>query len=31
VYVLDVDDRERRRIAIADGYAAYLDWRPEPD
>jgi TolB protein len=31
VYVIDVDDRERRRIAIADGYAAYLDWRPEED
>lgn len=32
VYVIEVDDRERRRIAIADGYAAYLDWRPEePD
>lgn len=31
VYVIDVDDRERRRIAIADGYAAYLNWRPERD
>jgi TolB protein len=31
VYVIDLDDDERRRIAIADGYAAYLDWRPEPD
>lgn len=32
VYVIEVEDRERRRIALADGYAAYLDWRPtEPD
>jgi TolB protein len=32
LYLIDLDKHERRRFAIADGYAAYLDWRPtEPD
>lgn len=29
LYVVDLDKHERRRFVIADGYAAYLDWRPE--
>ena len=28
LYLVDLDKHERRRFAIADGYAAYLDWRP---
>jgi TolB protein len=31
VYVIEVGDDERRRIALADGYAAYLAWRPEEE
>jgi Tol biopolymer transport system component len=30
LYLIDLDKSdERRRFALADGYAAYLDWRPE--
>ena len=32
LYLIDLDKRERRRFALADGFVAYLDWRPEePD
>jgi TolB protein len=33
LYVVEFDEEEgkRRRFALADGYAAYLDWRPKPD
>ena len=31
VYVIDLDERERRRIVLADGFVAYIDWRPEPE
>ena len=30
LYLVDLDKHERRRFVVADGYAAYLDWRPEP-
>jgi TolB protein len=31
-YVVDLDDEgKRRRFALADGFAAYLDWRPKRD
>jgi Tol biopolymer transport system component len=30
LYVIDVEKNERRRFVIADGFAAYLDWRPKP-
>jgi len=29
LYLIDLDKHERRRFVIADGYAAYLDWRPD--
>jgi Tol biopolymer transport system component len=28
LYVIDLDERERRRFVITDGFAAFLDWRP---
>ena len=32
LYLIDLDKGERRRFALADGFVAYLDWRPEePD
>jgi Tol biopolymer transport system component len=32
LYLIDLDKDERRRFALADGFVAYLDWRPEqPD
>jgi TolB protein len=31
LYVIDIQKRERRRFVLADGYAAYLDWRPIQD
>jgi hypothetical protein len=30
LYAIDVEKQERRRFVIADGFAAYLDWRPKP-
>lgn len=30
LYVIDVEKQERRRFVIADGFAAFLDWRPKP-
>jgi Tol biopolymer transport system component len=29
LYLIDTEKHERRRFVIADGYAAYLDWRPD--
>jgi Tol biopolymer transport system component len=31
LYVIDLDKNERRRIALAEGFVAYLNWRPEPE
>jgi Tol biopolymer transport system component len=31
LYVIELDEGTRRSFAIADGVAAYLDWRPKPD
>jgi Tol biopolymer transport system component len=31
LYLVDMENNERRRFALADGYAAYLDWQPESD
>jgi hypothetical protein len=32
IYTIDLDDENtRRRIALADGYVAYMDWRPKPE
>jgi Tol biopolymer transport system component len=31
LYVIDVDEDTRRRIALADGYVMYFDWRPEEE
>jgi Tol biopolymer transport system component len=32
LYLIDLEKKERRRFVIADGFAAFLDWRPkEPD
>jgi TolB protein len=32
LYLIDLDKRERRRFALADGFVGYLGWRPEePD
>jgi Tol biopolymer transport system component len=30
LYLIDREENERRRFALADGFAAYLDWRPRP-
>jgi Tol biopolymer transport system component len=30
LYIVDVEKNERRRFVFADGFAAYLDWRPKP-
>jgi Tol biopolymer transport system component len=30
LYVIDLEKKERRRFVVADGFAAYLDWRPKP-
>ena len=30
LYVIEVEEQVRRRFVIADGFAAYLDWRPKP-
>jgi Tol biopolymer transport system component len=31
LYLVDVEEGERRRFVVTDGFAAYLDWRPEPE
>jgi Tol biopolymer transport system component len=31
LYTIDEEKKERRRFAIADGFAAFLDWKPEPE
>jgi Tol biopolymer transport system component len=32
IYTVDLDEENtRQRIALADGYVAYMDWRPEPE
>ena len=30
-YIIDIEKGERRRFALADGFAAFLDWRPLRD
>jgi Tol biopolymer transport system component len=30
LYLIDVEEGERRRFVITDGSVAYLDWRPKP-
>jgi TolB protein len=30
LYVIDLDENERRRFVVTDGFAAFLDWRPKP-
>jgi Tol biopolymer transport system component len=30
LYLIDLEEEERRRFVLADGFAAYLDWRPKP-
>jgi Tol biopolymer transport system component len=30
LYLIDLEENERRRFVVSDGFAAYLDWRPKP-
>jgi Tol biopolymer transport system component len=30
LYIIDLEKKERRRFAVADGFAAFFDWRPKP-
>jgi Tol biopolymer transport system component len=30
LYLIDLEENERRRFVSTDGFAAYLDWRPKP-
>lgn len=31
LYLVDLDEEVRKRFALAEGFVAYLDWRPPPD
>ncbi|HEV2952383.1 MAG TPA: hypothetical protein VGZ51_09770, partial [Actinomycetota bacterium] len=31
LYVIELEEQERRRFVIAEGFAAFLDWRPKPE
>ena len=30
IYIVDLEEILRERIVVADGFVAYLDWRPLP-